>query len=99
VLLLDDPTAAIDPRTEEEILEAMDRAIAGRTTFVIAHRLSTLRRADLVIVLEEGRVVEMGTHAELLRGGGHYADSALLQSSHGEATKENVTAATGVRAA
>jgi len=99
VLLLDDPTAAIDPRTEEEILEAMDRAIAGRTTFVIAHRLSTLRRADLVVVLEEGRVVEMGTHAELLRGGGHYADSALLQSSHGEALKEKVTAATGVRAA
>ncbi|MEM6553934.1 MAG: ABC transporter ATP-binding protein, partial [Planctomycetota bacterium] len=56
VLLLDDPTAAIDPDTEHEILSAMDRAMAGRTTFVVAHRLSTLRRADLVLVLETGRI-------------------------------------------
>lgn len=84
VLLLDDPTAAIDPRTEEEILEAMDRAIAGRTTFVIAHRLSTLRRADLVVVLDEGRVIEVGTHAELLQRDGHYAHAALLQSASAE---------------
>jgi ATP-binding cassette subfamily B protein len=79
ILLLDDPTAAIDPETEEEILSAMQSAISGRTSFVIAHRLSTLRRADLVIVLEDGKIVERGTHAELMRRGGHYQRAARLQ--------------------
>ena len=60
ILLLDDPTAAIDSETEHEIFEALDRAIAGRTTFIVAHRLSTLRRADLIIVLENGRIVQQG---------------------------------------
>lgn len=99
VLLLDDPTAAIDPRTEEEILEAMDRAIAGRTTFVIAHRLSTLRRADLVIVLDAGRVVEVGTHADLIQQGGHYASAALLQSLASDSSAGEEVKAAGVRAA
>jgi len=79
ILLLDDPTAAIDPETEEEILSAMQQAMQGRTSFVIAHRLSTLRRADLVIVLEAGRIVERGTHAELMRRGGHYQQAARMQ--------------------
>ena len=60
ILLLDDPTAAIDSETEHEIFEALDRAIAGRTTFIVAHRLSTLRRADFIIVLENGRIVQRG---------------------------------------
>jgi len=67
ILLLDDPTAAIDSETEHEIFEALDRAIAGRTTFIVGARLSTLRRADFIIVLEAGRIVQQGTHAQLMK--------------------------------
>ena len=67
ILLLDDPTAAIDCETEHEIFEALDRAIAGRTTFIVAHRLSTLRRADFIIVMDDGRIVQRGTHEELMQ--------------------------------
>lgn len=79
ILLLDDPTAAIDPETEHEILAAIDRSLAGRTTFVVAHRLSTLRRADRVIVLEKGRIVQTGTHRDLMRSSGPYRGAALHQ--------------------
>jgi ATP-binding cassette subfamily B protein len=79
ILLLDDPTAAIDSETEHEIFEALDRAIAGRTTFIVAHRLSTLRRADLIIVLENGRIVQKGTHSELIKVAGPYLHVANLQ--------------------
>lgn len=79
ILLLDDPTAAIDSETEHEIFEALDRAIAGRTTFIVAHRLSTLRRADFIIVLENGRIVQRGTHAQLMREKGPYLHVASLQ--------------------
>jgi ATP-binding cassette subfamily B protein len=79
ILLLDDPTAAIDPETEHEIFEALDRAIAGRTTFIVAHRLSTLRRADFIIVLEHGRIVQRGTHEQLMREQGPYQHVASLQ--------------------
>jgi ATP-binding cassette, subfamily B, bacterial len=79
ILLLDDPTAAIDSETEHEIFEALDRAIAGRTTFIVAHRLSTLRRADFIIVLEQGRIVQRGTHEELMRQSGPYLHVANLQ--------------------
>ena len=84
ILLMDDPTAAIDPETEHEILEAMDRAMQGRTTFVVAHRLSTLRRADLVVVLDRGRVIEYGTHQQLMQHGGHYRHAADLQLADDE---------------
>ena len=79
ILLLDDPTAAIDSETEHEIFEALDRAIAGRTTFIVAHRLSTLRRADLIVVLERGRIVQRGTHEQLMREPGPYLHVANLQ--------------------
>jgi len=79
ILLLDDATAAIDPETEHEIMGALDAAMAGRTTIVVAHRLSTLRRADLVLVLDHGRIVQQGTHAQLVGRDGHYADVAKLQ--------------------
>lgn len=79
ILLLDDPTAAIDSETEHEIFTALDRAIAGRTTFLVAHRLSTLRRADEILVMERGRIIQRGTHAELLHKPGPYRRVARLQ--------------------
>ena len=79
ILLLDDPTAAIDSETEHEIFDALDRAIAGRTTFIVAHRLSTLRRADFIIVMEGGRIVQRGTHEQLMREDGPYLHVASLQ--------------------
>ena len=84
ILLLDDATAAIDPETEEEIMTAVDNAIAGRTTFVVAHRLSTLRRADRVLVLDKGRIVQAGTHEELVDRAGQYADVARMQVADAE---------------
>jgi ATP-binding cassette, subfamily B, bacterial len=79
ILLLDDPAAAIDPHTEHEILDAMQRAMLGRTTFVVAHRLSTLRQCDLVIVLDSGRIAQVGTHEKLMEEDGHYREAALSQ--------------------
>ncbi|HWA97407.1 MAG TPA: ABC transporter ATP-binding protein [Pirellulales bacterium] len=81
ILILDDASSAVDPETEHEMLEAMDRAMRGRTTLVIAHRMSTLRRADKVVVLDRGHVVQQGTHAELLGKPGYYRQAAELQSS------------------
>ena len=79
ILILDDALAAIDPETEHEVLQALDAVTAGRTTFIVAHRLSTLRRADLILVLEHGRIVERGTHAELMQRSGHYRRAAKSQ--------------------
>jgi ATP-binding cassette subfamily B protein len=78
-LLLDDPAAAIDPHTEYEILTAMERAMQGRTTLLIAHRLSTLRQCDRVIVLDRGHITQRGTHAELMEADGHYRHAAQTQ--------------------
>src|SRR3712207_4273579 len=72
VLILDEPTSAIDSKTEAVILDALDRLAEGRTTFTIAHRLSTVRRADLILVMSEGHIAEQGSHDELLARGGLY---------------------------
>jgi len=81
ILILDDSTSSVDTQTERLIQEALDRLMAGRTTFVIAHRLATVRRADLILVLDDGRIVQRGRHAELLSQGGLYRQIHDLQLS------------------
>lgn len=74
MLILDEATSLIDTRTEIYVQKAFDEMMNGRTSFVVAHRLSTIRRADLILVMDSGRIVERGTHAELLEKGGFYAN-------------------------
>ena len=66
ILILDEPTSALDAETERYITASLDELMAGRTTFIIAHRLSTVRKADLIMVLKDGVIAERGTHQELL---------------------------------
>lgn len=79
ILILDDPTASVDPKTEHEIVSALRHAMLGRTTFVVANRLSLLRRADLILVLEKGKLIKNGTHERLVKVAGPYQDTAMLQ--------------------
>ena len=74
MLILDEATSSVDTRTEILIQNAMDKLMAGRTSFVIAHRLSTIKNADLILVMKDGDIVESGNHAELLAKGGFYAE-------------------------
>lgn len=83
ILILDEATSALDVESERLVQEAIDRLLAGRTVFVIAHRLSTIQHADRILVLERGELVEEGTHAELVSGGGIYARLHALQFDGG----------------
>jgi ATP-binding cassette subfamily B protein len=87
ILLLDDPTTAVDAATEAEVLDAIDGARVGRTTIIVANRLLTLRRADRILVLDEGRLVEAGTHDELVRRRGIYFRMASLQAADAESAR------------
>ncbi len=80
VLILDEPTSALDARTEADLLATLERLKKGRTTFIIAHRLSTIRDADRIVVLKDGKVVEVGSHHELMMRGGTYSTFYGLQS-------------------
>ena len=85
VLLLDEATSALDAESERVVQEALERLMAGRTTLVIAHRLATVLKADRIVVMDQGRIVAIGRHAELIRQGGLYARLAALQFDQAEA--------------
>ena len=81
ILILDEATSALDSESEQHIQEALQKLIKGRTTFVIAHRLSTIENADQILVMEQGRIVERGTHAELISANGAYSRLHQMQFS------------------
>ena len=83
ILILDEATSSVDTRTEKEIQRAMIELLKNHTCFLIAHRLSTIRDADKIIVIGDGRIQEIGTHRELIRQGGHYAEMVLSQTGTG----------------
>ena len=82
VLLLDEATSALDAEAEQAVQRGLDRAMAGRTVLVIAHRLSTVQSADHIVVLEAGRIVEQGSHAQLMVQGGRYRELCERQLIH-----------------
>jgi ABC-type multidrug transport system fused ATPase/permease subunit len=83
ILILDEATSALDPEAEQLVQRALENLMRGRTTLVIAHRLSTVRRADQIVVLREGRIVEQGNHETLMRSGGAYRQMVELQQLAG----------------
>ncbi len=85
ILLLDEATSALDAESEQLVQQALEKLMAQRTTLVIAHRLATVRAADRIIVLDDGRIVEQGTHDVLSKAGGLYARLARLQFTNAAA--------------
>jgi ABC-type multidrug transport system fused ATPase/permease subunit len=79
VLVLDEATASLDSTSEAAVQQSLSEVLAGRTSIVIAHRLSTVRAADVILVVEDGRIVERGTHQQLLNRGGRYAELYVTQ--------------------
>ena len=73
-LILDEATSSVDTRTEELVQKAMDKLTEGRTSFIIAHRLSTIKNADIILVMKDGNIIETGSHDELMKKNGFYAE-------------------------
>jgi ABC-type multidrug transport system fused ATPase/permease subunit len=94
ILILDEATSALDSQSEMYIQEALDEAMKGRTTLVIAHRLSTIRKMDRILVFEEGKVIEEGSHEDLIAKGGVYSSLWNQQSGGFIADPEELTATT-----
>lgn len=90
ILILDEATSALDPETESLIQEALAKLVKGRTTFAIAHRLSTLRNADRLVVIEKGKIAEVGTHRELLLHNGIYAKLVMAQRQTAKLSNQNI---------
>jgi len=98
ILLLDEATSALDAESERQVQQALARLSEGRTTLVIAHRLATVMGADMIYVMDDGRIVEAGSHADLLAAGGLYARLCKLQFRDSALSRDPATAATGRRA-
>jgi ATP-binding cassette subfamily B protein len=82
MLILDEATSSIDTRTELKIQDAFSELMEGRTSFIVAHRLSTIREADKILVMRDGKIIETGKHEELLSAGGFYAELYNSQFAH-----------------
>ena len=82
MLILDEATSSIDTRTEIRIQKAFVRMMQGRTSFIVAHRLSTIKEADIILVMKDGNIIEQGKHEELLKQGGFYANLYQSQFAH-----------------
>ena len=82
MLILDEATSSIDTRTEQRIQKAFAQMMKGRTSFIVAHRLSTIKEADLILVMRDGKIIEQGTHSELLAKNGFYAELYESQFAH-----------------
>ncbi|KAG8222229.1 hypothetical protein J437_LFUL001427 [Ladona fulva] len=94
ILLLDEATSALDTGSEAKVQEALDKASKGRTTVIVAHRLSTIRGADKIVVVHEGKVVEEGNHSELMAKGGHYFELVNAQLNSGDEGENNEESST-----